>query len=303
MSAFCARTLSPPSPTTYSFSFSRGHKRGLCLPFRTVAVGVVVTRASAKNENDAENNAASTKKPPPKPLPPHVVLNVSASASASTARRAWRRKALQVHPDVAGPSGERALLELNEAYAAFLRSRGVRSRGAVGRGEEEEEAAAAAADESNDDDESDDDDDPFLPPVFFSDDDDDDEEEAIPTVLFVDPFSIEGFDPFRFRELQDLASREKTTSKATTADDTAADVALSALSAAGVARLPARSGVALVTRRQAEALCDVVERSLETLDFASAAYEVSTLLSRARVANASPPRRRRKVRREEEEDL
>lgn len=258
----------------------------LLLRFRRRRASLVVLAASAPDDEGA-------------PRPPHVVLGVPASASAAEARRAWRARALEVHPDVvvgggngdgSGNSGsgngdESALLELNEAYAAFLRLRGVRSRGAVGK-------------EGSDEDDDDGDDDPFLPPLFSSSSSSSDElEERRATFLFVDPFSIPNFDPFRWKELQDLLKTggEEVT---TLTPDTAADTALALLLRAGVARMPPRSGVALLTARQLAALEAILESSLATMDLAGGAFAVSEALARARVANSSWRRRRPRRKRE-----
>lgn len=219
------------------------------------------------------------------PRPPHAVLGVPRSASAAEARRAWRARALLVHPDVLSDSengGEAELLELNEAYAAFLRLRGVRARGAVGKGGGEEEDV-----------DDDDDDDPFLPPL--SSDDSERQEEA--NFIFVDPFSIPNFDPFRWKELQDLTRRgvaERSEKYAFLTPETAPDFVLSSLARAGVARIPPRSGVALLTERQLLAVEGMIESSLERVDFAAGAYSVSEALARARVANSAWRRQRRK---------
>lgn len=234
--------------------------------------------------------------------PPHAVLGVSASASAAEARSAWRARALEVHPDVVGSSrspggggeaagsggggGEEELLELNEAYAAFLLLRGVRSRGAVGK--------KGAAEEEEDED----DDDPFLPPLFLSRaGEEEEDEERRARFLFVDPFSIPDFDPFRWRELRELLTRrgidERTPLPPT--PETAADFALASLSRAGVARMPSRQGVALLTRRQLAALEGMIESSLAEMDLSGGALAVSEALARARAANSGwrrPPRRR-----------
>ena len=252
---------------------------------------------------------------PPTP-PPHQVLGIDASASAAEARRAWRARALLVHPDVlpleddnveggggggsggsgsGGGSGSDELLQLNEAYAAFLELRGVRSRGAVGKRGPEDEG------EEGGEEDSDDDDDPFLPPLFFSSSSDDaegeegeEDEEDRQAFLFVDPFSIQNFDPFRWRELQDLARGESGGNAVLfLTPETAADSALSSLARAGVAsRLPPRSGVALLTGWPLLAVEAAVEQSLETMDFEGGARAVSELLARARAANSGWRRRR-----------
>ena len=226
---------------------------------------------------------------------PHAVLGVPPSASAAEARQAWRARALQIHPDVLsdndGGVGEAELLELNMAYAAFLKLRGVRARGAVGK---EGEEGGGGEEEGFDDD-----DDPFLPPLFS---DDSDAEEGA-SFIFVDPFSIPNFDFFRWRELQDLARGEGAAGGGGGTGtrnalplltlETAADVALAFLARAGVTRVPPRSAVALLTERQLSALGEIVESSLEKMDFAAGAYAVSEALARARVANSGWRRRRR----------
>jgi len=245
------------------------------------------------------------------PLPPHAVLGINASASAAEARRAWRARALKFHPDLSASDpnssseseSQQQLLELNEAYATFLKLRGVRSRGAVGKrtgtGEEGE------GEEFDDDG----DDDPFLSPLEEKEQEQEKEREEEALFLFVDPFSIPDFDPFRWRELQDLLvegkGREKSEQRIIS-EETAADVALALLSLAGVSRMPPRSGVALLNQRQLSAVQRMIEGSLERMDFDSGARAVSEALARARVANSGWRRRRRGRRRrrqgEEEEE-
>ena len=254
----------------------------LLLRFRHRASSLVaLASASASASGRGDEDAALP--------PPHVILGVPASASASEARRAGRARALEVHPDVVsdggnGGSDESELLELNEAYAAFLRLRGVRSRGAVGK---------EGSGEEEDDDDDDDEDDPFLPPLFSSSSDADDEEggeRRRATFLFVDPFSIPNFDPFRWRELQDLLKGE---AESNLTPETAADAALALLSRAGVSRMPPRSGVALLTARQLAAVEAMIESSLDRMDFEGGALAVSEALVRARAANSGWRRRRR----------
>jgi len=153
------------------------------------------------------------------------------------------------------------------------------------------------------------DDDPFLSPLEEKEQEQEKEREEEALFLFVDPFSIPDFDPFRWRELQDLLvegkGREKSEQRIIS-EETAADVALALLSLAGVSRMPPRSGVALLNQRQLSAVQRMIEGSLERMDFDSGARAVSEALARARVANSGWRRRRRGRRRrrqgEEEEE-
>ena len=171
----------------------------------------------------------------------------------------------------------------------------MRSRGAVGKeGSGEEEGR----------DGDDDGDDPFLPPLFSSSSDEEGEEGRRATFLFVDPFSIPNFDPFRWKELQNLlkaGGEEGDGAEGTVAPETAADTALALLSRAGVTRMPPRSGVALLTGRQLAAVAAMIESSLATMDLEGGAFAVSEALARARVANSSWRRPRRKEKRMEGE--
>ena len=119
----------------------RRHRR------RASSVAPPLSAASASEDGGGGENEKRRR-------PPHAVLGVPASASAAEARRAWRARALEVHPDVLAAEGSRSgsgtgaaaaeggagetelQLELNEAYAAFLRLLGVRASTLARRGEE-----------------------------------------------------------------------------------------------------------------------------------------------------------------------
>ena len=295
----------------------RRHRR------RASSVAPPLSAASASGDGGGGENEKRRR-------PPHAVLGVPASASAAEARRAWRARALEVHPDILAAEGSRSgsgtgaaaaeggagetelQLELNEAYAAFLRLLGVRSRGAVGkRGGAREEGEAEA--------EEDEEEDPFLPPLFSSSSPaggDGPGERRAASFLFVDPFSVPNFDPFRWRELQALLVTSGRGGGGvggggggggggTTEDlllptpETAADVALAALCRAGVTRMPPRRGVALLTEGQLAAVERIIESCLEKMDLAGGALAVSEALARARVANSGWRRPRSKGTREE----
>jgi hypothetical protein len=62
-------------------------------------------------------------RPRPKPIDPHAVLGVAPGAGKAEIRRAYRRRALAVHPDVAGLEATAAMAALNHARDQLL-SRG-----------------------------------------------------------------------------------------------------------------------------------------------------------------------------------
>lgn len=55
---------------------------------------------------------------------PYVILGVSPSATKEEVKRAYREKARQTHPDVAGKNYEREMMMINAAYEAISQFRG-----------------------------------------------------------------------------------------------------------------------------------------------------------------------------------
>jgi molecular chaperone DnaJ len=82
-------------------------------------------------------------RPSRRPADPFAVLGVAPGASRSEVRRAYRRRAMAIHPDVApgGDDATAAMAELNAARDHLLGAALVAGRGAAG-----EPAAASGTD-------------------------------------------------------------------------------------------------------------------------------------------------------------
>ncbi len=72
-------------------------------------------------------------RPSRRPADPHALLGVEPGATSAEIRRAYRRRALEVHPDVAGQDATADMAALNDARDRLLaRSPGRRARDTAG---------------------------------------------------------------------------------------------------------------------------------------------------------------------------
>jgi molecular chaperone DnaJ len=65
----------------------------------------------------------------PRPFDPYAVLGLEPGASRADVRRAYRRRALAIHPDVAGHDATAEMTQLNRARDELLARAPVRGRG------------------------------------------------------------------------------------------------------------------------------------------------------------------------------
>ena len=70
----------------------------------------------------------------PRPFDPYVVLGLEPGASRADVRRAYRRRALAIHPDVAGDDATAGMTQLNRARDELLARAPVRRGGAAAAG-------------------------------------------------------------------------------------------------------------------------------------------------------------------------
>lgn len=71
----------------------------------------------------------------PRPRPdPHAILGVTPGASRTEIRRAYRRRAMEMHPDVAGSHATADMAALNEARDELIRRTGRSARPTPGAG-------------------------------------------------------------------------------------------------------------------------------------------------------------------------
>ena len=86
-------------------------------------------------------------RPARQPVDPYAVLGVEPGATRAEIRRAYRRRALEVHPDVAGVDTTAEMAALNDARDRLLaRTPGRRPRAASAAGEPGDEGPDAPGD-------------------------------------------------------------------------------------------------------------------------------------------------------------